>query len=81
MEHLIQALNAADHHHAMTVIRGGQVENLYERDIAEKAEIDLLVKIAKSGVETFSLGWCVVDRQWQVFAIVDGPSNTEGDHV
>jgi len=79
VEDLIQALNDADPHHSMTLIRGGQVDNLYERDIAEKAEIDLLMKIAKSGAETFSLAWWVVDRQWQVVAIVDARCNAYGE--
>ena len=71
MEGLIQALSDANPHRSVRLIRGERVDNLYERDIAEKAEIDLLMKIAKSGVETFSLAWWIVDRQWQIVAIVE----------
>lgn len=71
MEDLIQALSDADPCHSVRLIRGERVDNLYEPDIAEKAEIDLLMKVAKSGVETFSLAWWIVDRQWQVVAIVE----------
>ncbi|MGH1479337.1 MAG: hypothetical protein ACRBM6_11580 [Geminicoccales bacterium] len=49
-------------------IKGERVENLYDRDIAEKAEINLLTKVGKSGVESFSLAWLMIDRQWQIVA-------------
>lgn len=71
MEDLIQALHDADPHHSVRLIRGKRVDHLYERDIAEKAEIELLMKVAESGAETFSLAWWIVDRQWQVVAIVE----------
>ena len=71
MEEVIKALNAVDPDYAVRLIRDERVDNLYERDMAEKAEIDLLMKVAQSGIESFSLAWWVVDRQWQVVAIVD----------
>jgi len=71
VEDLIQALSDADPYHSVRLIRGERVDNLYERDIAEKAEIDLLMKVAKSGVESFSLAWWIVDRQWQIVAFVE----------
>ena len=54
-----------------TCIRGERVDNLYDRDIAERAEIDLLTKIAKQGFSTFSLAWLMVDRQWQIVAFAE----------
>ena len=56
---------------AKTCIRGERVDNLYDRDIAEKAEINLLTKIAKLGFSSFSLAWLMVDRQWQIVAFAE----------
>lgn len=56
---------------AKTCIRGERVDNLYDRDIAEKAEINLLTKIAKRGFQSFSLAWLMVDRQWQIVAFAE----------
>ena len=56
---------------AKTCIRGGRVDNLYDRETAEKAEIDLLTKIAKQGFSSFSLAWLMVDRQWQIVAFAE----------
>jgi len=53
-------------------IRGECVENLYDRDTAEKAEVNLLTKIAKQGFSSFSLAWLMVDRQWQIVAFAAG---------
>ena len=54
-----------------TCIRGERVDNLYDRDVAEKAEINLLTKIAKLGFHSFSLAWLMVDRQWQIVAFAE----------
>ncbi|MEM8949710.1 MAG: hypothetical protein AAGA21_08010 [Pseudomonadota bacterium] len=54
-----------------TCIRGERVDNLYDRDVAEKAEINLLTKIAKLGFQSFSLAWLMVDRQWQIVAFAE----------
>ncbi len=54
-----------------TCIRGERVDNLYDRDLAEKAEIDLLTRIAKAGFKSFSLAWLMVDRQWQIVAFAE----------
>lgn len=56
---------------AKTCIRGERVDNLYDRDVAEKAEIDLLTRIAKQGFSDFSLAWLMVDRQWQIVAFAE----------
>ena len=58
-------------HPTKTCIRGECVDNLYDRDIAEKAEINLLTKIAKRGFSSFSLAWLMVDRQWQIVAFAE----------
>ncbi|MEM7041977.1 MAG: hypothetical protein AAF543_04110 [Pseudomonadota bacterium] len=58
-------------HQTKTCIRGERVDNLYDRDIAEKAEINLLTKIAKLGFSSFSLAWLMVDRQWQIVAFAE----------
>jgi hypothetical protein len=52
-------------------IRGDRVDNLYDREVAERAEINLLTKIAKQGFESFSLAWLLVDRQWQIVAFAE----------
>lgn len=57
--------------HAKTCIRGKRVDNLYDRDIAERAEVDLLIEIAKQGFSSFSLAWLMVDRQWQIVAFAE----------
>ncbi len=57
--------------HAKTCIRGDRVDNLYDRDVAEQAEIDLLTRIAKQGFKSFSLAWLMVDRQWQIVAFAE----------
>ena len=54
-----------------TCVRGERVENLYDRDIAEKAEINLLTQVAKQGFSSFSLAWLMVDRQWQIVAFAE----------
>ena len=54
-----------------TCIRGDCVDNLYDRDVAEKAEINLLTKVAKLGFSSFSLAWLMVDRQWQIVAFAE----------
>ena len=54
-----------------TCIRGECVDNLYDRDIAEKAEVNLLTKIAKLGFSSFSLAWLMVDRRWQIVAFAE----------
>jgi hypothetical protein len=54
-----------------TCIRGGRIDNLYDREIAEKAEVDLLAEIARQGYDRFSLAWLMVDRQWQIVAFAD----------
>ena len=54
-----------------TCIRGERVDNLYDREIAEKAEIDLLTRVAKGGFSSFSLAWLMVDRQWQIVAFAE----------
>lgn len=54
-----------------TCIRGERVDNLYDRDIAEQAEVNLLTKIAKLGFSSFSLAWLMVDRQWQIVAFAE----------
>ncbi len=71
MDEVIQALNDADPYRSLKVIRGERVDHLYKRDDAEKAEVNLLMKVAKSGFDNFALAWWVVDRQWQVVAIVE----------
>lgn len=58
-------------HSTKTCIRGACVENLYDRDIAEKAEVSLLTEIAKQGFSSFSLAWLMVDRQWQIVAFAE----------
>ena len=52
-------------------IRGDRVDNLYDRDIAEKAEVNLLTKVARLGFSSFSLAWLMVDRQWQIIAFAE----------
>ena len=52
-------------------IKGDRVDNLYDREVAEKAEINLLTKVAKSGFKSFSLAWLLVDRQWQIVAFAE----------
>ena len=59
-------------HSSKICIRGECVENLYDRDTAEKAEVNLLMKIAKQGFSSFSLAWLMVDRQWQIVAFATG---------
>lgn len=54
-----------------TCIRGERVDNLYDRDVAEKAEVNLLTKVAKSGFSSFSLAWLMVDRKWQIVAFAE----------
>ena len=54
-----------------TCICGERVDSLYDREIAEKVEIDLLTKIAKKGFQSFSLAWLMVDRQWQIVAFAE----------
>lgn len=54
-----------------TCVRGERVDNLYDRDIAERPEIDLLTKVAKQGFSSFSLAWLMVDRQWQIVAFAE----------
>lgn len=54
-----------------TCIRGERVDNLYDRDVAEKAEINLLAKVGKRGFQSFSLAWLMVDRQWQIVAFAE----------
>jgi hypothetical protein len=54
-----------------TCIRGERVDNLYDRDVAERAEVNLVTKIAKLGFSSFSLAWLMVDRQWQIVAFAD----------
>lgn len=54
-----------------TCIRGERVDNLYDRDLAEQAEVNLLTKIAKLGFSSFSLAWLMVDRQWQIVAFAE----------
>jgi len=54
-----------------TCIRGDRVDNLYDRDEAEKAEINLLSRIGKLGFSSFSLAWLMVDRQWQIVAFAE----------
>ena len=61
----MQMINESGAQHC---IKGERVDNLYDRDIAEKAEINLLTKVGKSGVESFSLAWLMIDRQWQIVA-------------
>jgi len=46
-------------HHSKTCVQGERVDNLYDRDIAEKAEINLLTKVAKQGFSSFSLAWLI----------------------
>ena len=58
-------------HQAKICIRGERVDNLYDRDVAEKAEVNLLTKIAKRGFSSFSLAWLMVDRQWQIVAFAE----------
>ncbi|MGI9506578.1 MAG: hypothetical protein ACR2RE_26350 [Geminicoccaceae bacterium] len=58
-------------HQNKTCVRGERVENLYDRDIAERAEINLLTQIAKQGFSSFSLAWLMVDRQWQIVAFAE----------
>lgn len=55
-----------------TCIRGERVDNLYDRDVAEKAEVRLLTRIAKLGFSSFSLAWLMVDRKWQIVAFAAG---------
>ncbi len=52
-------------------IKGDRVDNLYDREVAEKAEIHLLTKVAKLGFRSFSLAWLLVDRQWQIVAFAE----------
>jgi hypothetical protein len=54
-----------------TCIRGDRVDNLYDRDLAERAEVNLLTKVAKLGFSSFSLAWLMVDRQWQIVAFAE----------
>lgn len=58
-------------HQNKTCVRGERVENLYDRDIAERAEINLLTQVAKQGFSSFSLAWLMVDRQWQIVAFAE----------
>jgi len=58
-------------HQNKTCVRGERVENLYDRDVAERAEINLLTQIAKQGFSSFSLAWLMVDRQWQIVAFAE----------
>ena len=57
--------------HTKTCIRGERVDYLYDRDVAERAEINLLTKIAEQGFSSFSLAWLMVDRQWQIVAFAE----------
>ena len=52
-------------------IKGERVDNLYDRELAEQAEIKLLTKVAKSGYSSFSLAWLLIDRQWQIVAFAE----------
>ncbi len=52
-------------------VHGRRVVDLYERETAERAEIDLLMSLAKKGVESFSLSWHMVEGQWQLVAKVE----------
>ena len=52
-------------------IKGDRVDNLYDRELAEKAEIKLLTRVAKQGFQSFSLAWLLVDRQWQIVAFAE----------
>ncbi len=52
-------------------IKGDRVDNLYDREVAERAEIHLLTKVAKLGFRSFSLAWLLVDRQWQIVAFAE----------
>lgn len=54
-----------------TCIRGERIDNLYDRNIAEKAEIKLLTTIAEEGFSSFSLAWLMIDRQWQIVAFAE----------
>ena len=54
-----------------TCIRGERVEDLYNREEAEKAEINLLSRIGELGFSSFSLAWLMVDRQWQIVAFAE----------
>ena len=54
-----------------TCIRGDRVDNLYDREVAEKAEVNLLTNVAKQGFSSFSLAWLMVDRQWQIVAFAE----------
>jgi 3'-phosphoadenosine 5'-phosphosulfate sulfotransferase len=62
---LAQATNAK------ACIRGERVDDLYDREEAEKAEIKLLTRIGKLGFSSFSLAWLMVDRQWQIVAFAE----------
>lgn len=66
-------MEATIHHGEKQCIKGDRVDNLYDRGIAEKAEINLLTKVAKSGFRSFSLAWLLVDRQWQIVAFASDP--------
>lgn len=59
--------------HGKQCIKGERVDNLYDREVAEKAEINLLIKVAKLGFQSFSLAWLLIDRQWQIVAFASGP--------
>lgn len=66
-------METISHHGHKQCIKGDRVDNLYDREVAEKAEINLLTKVGKSGVESFSLAWLMVDRQWQIVAFASDP--------
>lgn len=66
----MQLINASS---TQRCIKGERVDNLYDRDIAERAECNLLTQVAKQGFSRFSLAWLQVDRQWQVVAFASKP--------
>ncbi len=64
-------METISHHGQKQCIKGDRVDNLYDREVAERAEINLLTKVAKGGFQRFSLAWLLVDRQWQIVAFAE----------